>query len=418
MTRRLGSVYEDSLDGSTYTGPIRSKTPKLKRLPYSRATGISYGNSGSQNAEDERSVATVKQDAPTGAEEGLLGRVKNIVSWLIPGWLYSPQKASPPLHNFDKGAASSHADEGDGRGERWPRPSLLGGRQQASQSHQMIPSTPPNLRDNDHDGVEGASRTDSMVMTMETTPLSDDLLGELLADVRADRTLVYSRLAQYFRLRRVGGSLLTREEFEKLAMLIQRQALPKRPPLSSRRRAPSATPRRSPRRTPSTHDDAAMEVEVSVAAPVPLEEPKEEEEELEKSRSGGMVGGQLPAGAFARHSLRPALRKSRVFSARFDDADEAELMAFTEQRRQQQQQQQSSSQLSIASGFSTVSEARRRLVEEARQRVAEQIRLAQQPTTEVRTFQSGFIDMLINPIGSSSGRCRVANCDGCPDFCE
>lgn len=304
-------MNDSQATSSRSTGPIRPRLVKPSHpLPYARDV-----------------AATAEQGEPQQQheEEGLLARVKSIVSWLVPGWLGSPQKCRPATtarHHSEL----AHADA-------------------ASQTM---------LLDKERPGV-GA-----MAM-VEDRPLAEELLQRITSG-KGSRAYLYEELAQFFKLKESLNVHLSQEEYERLAYVIQRQEMPRpRPPLAtplpkshstmmssmasastvSRRR----TARRSPRRTPSLS---------SVCEPQPMTDEK--------------LAVRPPG--FARPAAVP--RKARVYSARFDESDDLVVTAGVSGERKEREDDRM--------GLTKpVSESRKRLVEEARQRVAEQIRLAQLP---------------------------------------
>lgn len=309
---------------SRNTGPVRTRLAKLSPpLPYARdssAAAVGFG---------ERSEAR---------EEGLLARVKSIVSWLVPGWLSSPQKQRPQT------------------------------------VAPMRPESPlyPHIGDQRMFLDDENMPTDT-IMDQTGQVVTAEVLLERILSGKSPRAVLYEELAQFFELKQGLNVCLTQDEYEKLSYVIQRQEAPRpRPPpvtplpqmrpsssiasLSSATRG--RTVRHSPRRAPSlasAADQYDMPDELSAIPPAPV---------------------------FARPPPKP--RKAIVYSARFDDDEEFSVTLPGPVDRERRD--------NVASTKLVVSENRKKLVEEARLRVAEQIRQAQLPPN-VKDSTEVFYDM-------------------------
>ena len=170
------------------------------------------------------------------------------------------------------------------------------------------------------------------------------------------RRAIYKNLAAYFRAK--GDKLLTKEESEELSMVIQRQA-----PVFTRPRKFMTLP------TPGTVfkkveplsrgnmmiDATLADASIRVSAVGQPDVPSEGDTAI------------LPPPRQSPVKRKP---RSRVFSARFDDEDDH----FESPRKEH-----------CDKGGMVISETRKKLIEEARRRVADQIKLSQKSDVAIET---------------------------------
>jgi hypothetical protein len=272
------------------TGPVRSHAQRFHAPPYAR----------SANAQVTR-----------GEEGALLKAVKGVVNWLMPTWF---SKSSPKEEQVDEMTPFDFGND--------------------ELRHNSMTSM-------DTDMMETSRMEEMSEMELEQQMSKDaaSILKRLTTERESKlRKATFRDLANFFRAK--GEVLLTVDEYEQVANIIQRQQNK-----ASRRiyETPSMTiqtPRRSPRRTP-----AHSASKVSIDAPMTVEREIEAEEEEPAIK------------------LNLPIRKSRVFSARYDDMP-------VDVRP-----------ISIANVNPAAN--RLRMIEETRRRVADQTRIAQQQSTEV-----------------------------------
>lgn len=285
------------MDGDT--GPIRSRARRVRVVPYSRDVPIEGG----------REVGS------------LLSKVKDIVGWLLPSW-FSPKK------------------------------------------RRLSQDIPPREREEEEEEREQEQEQEQDIGHNQEQPMEEELTIE---DSRAIfrrltmeresrmRLATFADLATYFRQQ--GDALLTKEEYESLALVIQRMAVQE----GTRTRRAFAVPgsvRRSPRfarqlmATPRT-------VERAVEAGLSREVTEAEPSSREIIPSARKTIESMPS--FSREVAAPT-RRARVFSARFDDLEEV----------------RPAERMNSIPNTPRIAENRLKLIEEARLRVAEQIRLSQQ----------------------------------------
>ncbi|PJF17000.1 Nucleoporin [Paramicrosporidium saccamoebae] len=276
------------------TGPTRSRAKRVRPAPYAR-----------------------NQSPETNEDGSLLGRVKDIVGWLLPSWFTREpecgQKAVEEQDVQDQDMQDQNVQDYVQEHVREHKD----GRVQEYRDGRVQEYRDGRMQEYNNNHVE--MDTVSELATEETGAIFRRLTMERESRMRLD---TYADLAQYFRQK--GDMLLTSEEYEHLALVIQRQAIGQ---VRSRRdfQTPS-TVRRSPR----------LKTKISIESV-----PTMEEVEMTLIK-------ETP------------LRKAKVFSARFED-DGAWM-----------------TEKPSVPATPRISENRHRLIEEARNRVYEQIRQSRQ----------------------------------------